>query len=109
MIVTWPAIFKLSVCDELIYLDNINALNELIAESFLPIDTEDYIVDSLGLVYSIEQSLSSNPCLYSHQIEMHRLNELVKRHYVQANQCCISKIHISQYSEAIAAVKLITV
>jgi len=105
MNVSWPAIIKLSTCDELIYLEGIDALNDFVDESYLPLDQTDYIIDSQGYKYSIEQSSLSVTCSFSQVVELHGLNDLVKLHYAQAGHCCISKIQIENADAAIAAIK----
>jgi len=105
MNVSWPAIIKLSNCDELIYLADLNSLNEFAFESYQPLSQTDYLIDTQGQQFSIGQSPLSVTCSFSHVVELHGLNDLVKLHYAQAGQCCISKIHIENADAAIAAIK----
>lgn len=98
--VSWPCALKLNGDDELIYLDS---NREFITEcSELILNDEDYVVDSVGHRYVIEQSATQveliktdSALLASEVVILIRAHEFVKA------SVCLTKIHFDTVSDAI--------
>lgn len=106
MDIQWPAIIKHESHCELIHLEDAQSLNELIKNTYLPITNKDYLIDTQGHQFTIKPVKSSFTFTLIKTCDIDLLNKLLKAHLADAGQCCISKFHVTNYQDAIDAVKL---
>jgi acyl carrier protein len=98
--ISWPCILKLNGDDELIYLgceqDFFSECRELIFSD------DDYIIDSVGLIYLIE-SISEKLALAitERQLVVDEVTHLIRANEFIKAELCLTKIHFLTISDAI--------
>lgn len=103
--IAWPALLKYKGDDELIYLDNFAQwqADGLSCAHFHP---DDQLMDVSGNIYHLNhrEHQMVQPIKTGEQLTLKALNGLVKAHAAQIGQCCIEKILLSSFDEAMRAV-----
>jgi hypothetical protein len=107
MDIQWPAIIKNESHCELVYLKNAQSLAQFIESAYLPMTKKDYLIDSTGHQFTIEQVQSALTFILIKTCDIEFLNELLKAHFSDAGQCCITKLYVTNYQDAIEAVRLL--
>lgn len=103
--IAWPVLLKYQGDDELLYLDN-HAQWEANGLSRAHFQPDDQLIDVFGNIYLLNhrEHQMLQPIKTGEQLTLKALNGLVKAHAAQIGQCCIEKILLSSFDEAMRAV-----
>ncbi len=98
--ISWPCTLKLDGDDELIYLgseqDFISECEELL------LCDNDYVIDSVGNNYIIEQTSGKLELIKTERILLvNEVSSLIRAHEFKKATLCLTKIHFLTVSDAI--------
>ncbi|RVT46151.1 hypothetical protein EMM73_10640 [Rheinheimera sediminis] len=94
MMISYPAIFKFTGQDELIYLAGPSCFRQFHALQQLYLTPEDLLIDAKGqayLLHQMNQDSSALPLVFK-QFELSELTAMVQSHFFALAQSCIVKI-----------------
>ena len=106
--IIWPAIIRFNGDDELSFILDKNEWKSDADLYFHSYTEGDEFVDSRGNIYDLgfdEDSKSVQLKATGTRISVREFEQLVKKHMVQLNQCCISKFQISSYQEGMMIIR----
>ena len=104
--VNWPAIIVFSGDDELLFIENAQAMMEnpdMVATGYHP---EDQLIDSQGTVFAIEDK-NNTVLLFAtgQKVTVSHIDALVRRHLSNHGQVCVSKFTRDSIMQAFEIVK----
>ncbi len=105
----FPAILQFIDDDELIYVVNAEQLLQELQNSYLAEPPQ--LIDHSGRLFTIN-SLPASPachfplaCHFKAQVSLPELNQLVRKHLVARQQCCVLKIEIENLEQGFELVR----
>ena len=100
----WPALLHQQNVEELLYLENNQDWEQLLAASYL-LNLGDRLVDSAGTIWGLTFRNKQVQLLMSGMIPLSELQQLIQAHALLDGSCCVSKLQINSVTEAIQFVK----
>ena len=106
--IIWPAVIRFNGDDELSFIFDQNEWNADADLYFHSYAEGDEFIDSQGKIYDlafneINKVVELNDT--GRLISIREFEQLVKRHMVQLNQCCISKFQLASYQEGMMIIR----
>jgi hypothetical protein len=102
----WPAIIKYHGDDELLYVSSQQAWQQDTEVSTVAYQAEDYLIDNEGRLYQLRQQQHGQVEILAtdNVIPLDEFIQLVRRHAVAHQQCCVDKIMFRNISEGMQMV-----
>lgn len=99
----WPAVIKHQGEDELMYLGNDKAWLQAVEHLVFGAE-DDVLIDSQGQLYIWDAAI---PVLQAKgsAVTLEGFSQMLKKHMVALNQCCVSKLHIDTIAQGLQMVK----
>lgn len=99
--INWPAVIKHANSVLLTYLEGLSSWDELVQDQYWSLNEEDVLIDVPGRKWKItgvlQKQLALNP---AGNVELHEFERLVREHMVITGSCCVAKVRIRSYEEA---------
>ncbi len=106
--IIWPAILRFNGDDELSFIFDQNEWKTDSDLYFHSYAEGDEFIDSQGKIYDLAFDEINKVVELKETgatISIREFEQLVKKHMVQLNQCCISKFQLSSYQEGMMIVR----
>jgi hypothetical protein len=97
--IQFPALFCYSGADEMLRLDNLAALQSILADTHAMLPDADYIIDSLGTEWLFNND--GVPYATTRRWSLPQLIVRVQQHFFAQAQSCVSKIQAADLKSLI--------
>ena len=97
--IQFPALFCYSGADEMLRLDNLAALQSILADTHAMLPDADYIIDSLGTEWLFNNEGVPYPT--TRRWSLPQLIARVQQHFFAQAQSCVSKIQAADLKSLI--------
>ena len=102
-LITWPAFIQYEGDAELVYLENLQALQRFIEDTHTRIEDTDRLIDGSGEVFSFD--LEKKPMALGQQLQLDQVLGMIKAHLTEQGSCCVAKLFAPSIPQAIDLVK----
>lgn len=99
--VTWPAVLSSPEDEELVYINNAAVFESWTDDAYLQGD--ERLIDSAGQAFSLKEGIEGEVRLGpAEPVGLDELNRCLRAHAATLGLCCVAKLSLPSFSEAMA-------
>lgn len=102
--IDWPSIIKLYADDELIFIRDVDALENDETLTQMRLQVQDKLIDASGRVYCLSDTESLTFTPISHKMTLDEVVKLLRLHLTNQGSCCVAKFDAKSIREAVTSV-----